>query len=92
MIDAQQALQYGLVNYVVPQEELISKAKSILEQIIKKAPLAVSRCITAANSVFGPENGYDTEIEAFGQCFDTEDMKEGAAAFLEKRKAEFKGR
>ena len=92
MIDAQQALQYGLVNYVVPQEELLSKTKSILEQIIKKAPLAISRCITAANAVFGPENGYDTEIEAFGQCFDTEDMKEGAAAFLEKRKPVFKGK
>ena len=92
MIDAQQALQYGLVNYVVPQEELLSKTKSILDQIIKKAPLAISRCITAANAVFGTENGYDTEIEAFGQCFDTEDMKEGAAAFLEKRKPVFKGK
>src|SRR5829696_5454204 len=86
MIDASIALEYGLVNHVVPQEDLLAKAKMILDQIIAKAPLAISRCITAANAVFGLENGYNTEIEAFGQCFDTEDMKEGAAAFLEKRK------
>jgi enoyl-CoA hydratase len=92
MIDASIALEYGLVNHVVPQEDLLAKAKMILEQIISKAPLAISRCITAANAVFGPENGYDTEIEAFGQCFDTEDMKEGAAAFLEKRKPKFFGK
>src|SRR5687767_7136497 len=59
MIEAQQALQYGLVNYVVPQEELFTKTKTILDQIIKKAPLAISRCITAANAVFGSENGFD---------------------------------
>jgi enoyl-CoA hydratase len=92
MIDASIALEYGLVNHVVPQEDLLAKAKMILEQIISKAPLAISRCITAANAVFGQENGYDTEIEAFGQCFDTEDMKEGAAAFLEKRNPKFVGK
>jgi enoyl-CoA hydratase len=92
MIDASIALEYGLVNHVVPQEDLLAKAKMILGQIISKAPLAISRCITAANAVFGQENGYDTEIEAFGQCFDTEDMKEGAAAFLEKRKPKFVGK
>jgi len=92
MIDASIALEYGLVNHVVPQEDLLPKAKMILDQIITKAPLAISRCITAANAVFGLENGYNTEIEAFGECFDTEDMKEGAAAFLEKRKAKFQGK
>jgi enoyl-CoA hydratase len=93
MIDANTALQYGLVNYVVPQEELLNKAKSILDVINSKAPVAVAKCIEAANAVFNEEkNGYQEEINAFGECFVTEDMKEGTSAFLEKRKADFKGK
>ncbi len=93
MIDAQTALQYGLVNHVTTVEEVLNKAKAILQTIITKAPLAISRCITATNAVFdNNRNGYDVEIEAFGDCFETEDMKEGTAAFLEKRKANFKGK
>jgi enoyl-CoA hydratase len=93
MIDANTALQYGLVNYVVPAEELLNKVKSILEIINSKAPLAVAACIKAANAVFDEsKNGYQTEIDAFGDCFVTEDMKEGTTAFLEKRKAAFKGK
>lgn len=91
MIDAQTALQFGLVNYVVPQEELLNKAKSILEVIIAKAPLAVAGCIKAANAAYR-ENGYQIELEGFGKCFETEDMKEGTSAFLEKRKAAFTGK
>lgn len=91
MIDAQTALQYGLVNHIVPQEELINKVKSLLEVIVGKAPLAISRCITAANAAYSA-NGYQKELDAFGECFETEDMKEGTAAFLEKRKANFKGK
>lgn len=93
MIDANTALQYGLVNYVVPAEELLNKAKSILELINTKAPLAVAACIKTANAVFDEtKNGYQTEIDAFADCFITEDMKEGVTAFLEKRKAGFKGK
>ncbi|HWR34037.1 MAG TPA: enoyl-CoA hydratase-related protein, partial [Chitinophagaceae bacterium] len=93
MIDANTALQYGLVNYVVPQEELLNKAKSILEVINSKAPLAVAGCIKSANTVFDEsQNGFETEIKEFGSCFVTEDMKEGTSAFLEKRKANFKGK
>jgi enoyl-CoA hydratase len=93
MVDAKTALQYGLVNYVVPQEELLSKTLSLLQSISAKAPLALSKCITAANAVFDERlNGYEVELEAFGDCFETEDMKEGAAAFLEKRKPVFKGK
>lgn len=92
MMDATAALQYGLVNYVVPQQELITKAKSILEVINTKAPVAISRCIAAANAVFdSSQNGYEAEIEGFGICFNTDDMKEGTSAFLEKRKPSFRG-
>jgi enoyl-CoA hydratase len=92
LIDAAAALQYGLVNYTVSQEELLPKAKSVLEVINTKAPLAVAKCITAANAVFdSSKNGFEVEINCFGECFDTEDMKEGTTAFLEKRKANFKG-
>ncbi len=93
MIDATTALQFGLVNYVVPAGELLNKTKSILELINSKAPLAVAACIKTANAVFDEtKDGFKTEIDAFGDCFVTEDMKEGTTAFLEKRKAEFKGK
>jgi len=93
MIDAQAALSYGLVNYVVPGAELIEKAKSILTLINSKAPLAIAKCIQAANAVFDKEkNGYSVEVDSFGECFDSNDMKEGTAAFLEKRKPAFSGK
>lgn len=93
MIDAATALQYGLVNYVVPQEELLTKAKSILDIINTKAPIAVAKCIESANAVFDEtKNGYAVEINAFGHCFNTQDRIEGTTAFLEKRKAVFTGK
>jgi enoyl-CoA hydratase len=92
LIDAATALHFGLVNQVVPPEVLLPRTRATLEVIISKAPLALSGCIQAANAVFSSENGYEREMKAFGECFDTEDMKEGTTAFLEKRKANFKGR
>lgn len=93
MIDAPTALQYGLVNHIVSQEQLLEKTTVLLQTIIQKAPLAVAHCISAVNAAFEPdEKGYKKEIALFGRCFTTEDMKEGAAAFLEKRKAAFKGK
>ncbi|MEO7531048.1 MAG: enoyl-CoA hydratase-related protein [Sediminibacterium sp.] len=93
MIDANKALQYGLVNYVVTLDELLNKAKSILEVVNTKAPIAVAKCIESANAVYDEtKNGYEVEINSFGDCFATDDMKEGTAAFLEKRKAVFTGK
>lgn len=93
MIDANTALQYGLVNYVTTAEELLNKTKTVLELINSKAPLAVAACIRAANAVFDEsKDGYALEIEEFGNAFATEDMKEGTTAFLEKRKANFSGK
>jgi enoyl-CoA hydratase len=93
MLDAATALQYGLVNYVVPQEELLAKARSILEVVNTKAPLAVGRCIKAANAVFDhTKDGFTEEVNLFGECFATHDMVEGTNAFLEKRKPNFQGK
>jgi enoyl-CoA hydratase len=99
MIDAATALQYGLVNYVVPQAELLTKAKAILELVNSKAPIAVAKCIECANLAEGSgngvrniHNGFAHEVNSFADSFDTQDRKEGAAAFLEKRKANFTGK
>ena len=99
MIDANEALRLGLVNYVVPAENLLERTKEILTLIQSKAPIAVGKIIECVNvavvsdsSYTNGKSGFDKEIEAFGECFVTEDMKEGVGAFLEKRKADFKGK
>lgn len=93
MIDAAEAKQLGLVNYVTTAETLLDHTKQILAIINSKAPLAVAACIQAANAVYDEsKDGYALEIETFGNAFNTEDMKEGTTAFLEKRKAIFKGK
>ena len=92
MIDATNALQSGLVNYVVPQDQLLAKAKEILTTINSKAPVAIAKCINAVNHAYTGIKGYEQEIFGFSECFITEDVKEGTAAFLEKRKPNFKGK
>jgi len=90
-ISAAIALQYGLVNHITTPEELISKTKYILHQIISKAPLAISKSIAAVNAADQNMDGYSLETKLFGECFATEDMREGIAAFLEKRSPVFNG-
>lgn len=95
LIDAQEALQLGLVNHVTTAENLMERTKEILTAIQSKAPVAIGKiieCVNAANNNMAYSIGFDKEAEAFGDCFITEDSKEGTAAFLEKRKAVFKGR
>ena len=92
MIDANTALQYGLVNHITTSENLLLKAIEILQLIQAKAPIAITGCIQSANAVFNEkQDGYLTELNAFTHCFSTKDMKEGTTAFLEKRKPNFIG-
>ena len=92
MIDANQALSYGLVNHVVSQEELLPLCEKIAGKIMRNSSVAISEAICAINAnIEDGINGFDVEIESFGNCFGTEDFKEGTTAFLEKRKADFPG-
>lgn len=92
MLSAQEAMNYGIVNKVMTAEELLPKAKETLQLIQSKAPLAIKAVIESVNNFDHTQNGYDFEIKKFGECFATEDLKEGASAFLEKRKPVFKGK
>lgn len=92
VISAQEALSLRLVNYVVPQNELMDKVNSIMTKITEKAPLALGMVIDCVNAAFNPdEDGYQTEANSFARCCGTSDFVEGTTAFLEKRKPVFKG-
>lgn len=92
MIDANQALQYNLVNHVVSQEELLEFAEKLAGKIMRNSLVAISSAIKAVNANYETGiNGFETEINEFGRCFGTADFVEGTTAFLNKRKADFPG-
>ena len=90
MIDAQEALRLGLVNYVTSAEELIPQTKQLLQTILSKGPHAIAKVIQSVNAYYQEgEDGFAAEVKYFGACFGTDEMKEGVTAFLEKRKPSF---
>ncbi|MVX35462.1 enoyl-CoA hydratase/isomerase family protein [Myroides sp. LoEW2-1] len=92
MINADKALTYGLVNHVVEQTELLDFTKNIANKIANNSATAIGRAIKSINANYRDGiNGFHEEIKNFGECFETEDFTEGTTAFIEKRKAEFKG-
>ncbi len=92
IIDANTALNWGLVNYVETEKNVaLEKAQYLINKIGSKGPVAISKVIEVTNDYFKPGvDGFASEIEAFGEIFNSPDVKEGVEAFLEKRKPNFK--
>lgn len=90
MIDASDAQQWGLINHIVSQENIIAKCIEILEKIYSRSSSAISFAIQSVNAgILNPEEGSNVEIELFGKSFESAQAKEGISAFLEKRKPNF---
>jgi enoyl-CoA hydratase len=87
--DSVWALQAGLVNAVTESENLLLKATELAKTLTSRGPIALKKVIEAT---LYPSMDYSLETKLFGDCFDTQDFKEGASAFLEKRKPVFKGK
>jgi len=94
MIDAETALRFGLINRVVKPEELLPEARKLAAALASKPPVALAQAknVIQRGLDVDLENGLRLEAEAFAVTFSTDDRTEGMAAFLEKRKAAFKGR
>ena len=94
MIDATEGYRMGMVNHVVDEGQTVAKAKEIIEKIATKAPVAIQKIIECVNAFFDPggDAGFFREVVEFGKTSKSSDFKEGANAFVEKRKANFKGK
>lgn len=91
MIQAEDALKWGLVNYVVEPNELLTKCEEIVAKILNNSKSAITSAIKAINANYQDGiNGYEAEIKEFGACFGTADFAEGTGAFIEKRKPNFR--
>ena len=93
-LSAEEALRYGLVNRVVPTERCLGEAVRLAEEIAVRAPFAIRIAKEAVNAAFETAlaEGVSLERRLFSLLFSTDDQKEGMAAFIEKRKAEWKGK
>ena len=90
MLSATEAKDWGLVNHVCTQEELIPMAEKLASKMKKNSPMAIAKAIKSVNAGFTDGvNGFDVEISEFGSCFETPEFIEGTNAFMEKRKAKF---
>ena len=94
IINAQEAFRIGLVNHVVPADQLEAKTMEIANRIAEKSPIALRLAKEAVKlaSRSNLDEGLRREVDLFALCFSSEDKDEGVKAFLEKRKAEFKGK
>jgi enoyl-CoA hydratase len=93
MIDAQEAFRIGLVNRVVPAADLLAATRALAAKMVANGPLALALAIEAVDHAYNSttEDALRLESNLFGLLASTSDMREGMAAFLEKRRAEFRG-
>ncbi len=93
-ISAKEAYEMGILNKVTPDGELMEAVESLAASIMSAGPIGVGLAKASINksASVDVDSGLDFEAEAFGLCFGTEDQKEGMAAFLEKRKASYRGK
>jgi enoyl-CoA hydratase len=90
MIDADEALAYGLINYMTDQTELMDFVKNLSEKILANSSNAIKNAIKSVNANFEKGiDGFKVEINEFGKCFETKEFNEGTSAFLNKRKPDF---
>ena len=92
MIDAKEAFRIGLVNHIVSQDQLMDKAKSLAQTILRNGPAAVGAAIRCIHKGFDQalENALDIELNEFSELFETDEQREGTTAFVEKRKPNFR--
>ena len=90
MIDVDQALTYGLINYKTSQSELMDFVKNLANKILSNSSNAIKNAIKSVNANFEQAvNGYEVEINEFSKCFETKEFIEGTSAFLNKKKPDF---